>query len=85
MPCSDTAETKDDSQVVFVVDFDGEHDQGCELCSPFCECQCCHCHSIDFGIVPFEPLQPVIPQDNFAHFDSLGKDIPLSLFQPPRA
>ena len=84
MPCSDTAETKDDSQVVSLVDFDGEHDQDCELCSPFCQCHCCHVHTVDFGIVHFEPLQPPISQDNFKHFDSLGKDFLHSLFQPPQ-
>ncbi|WP_317166442.1 MULTISPECIES: DUF6660 family protein [Flavobacteriaceae] len=84
VPCSDTVSSADDSQVVTVIDIDGDHSQDCELCSPFCECHCCHCHSIDFGIVPFEPIQPAIPHEYFAHFDNLGKDIPHSLLQPPQ-
>ncbi|PHQ29630.1 hypothetical protein CJ305_08815 [Leeuwenhoekiella nanhaiensis] len=84
VPCSDSANNEIDSQVVTVIDFDGEHDQDCELCSPFCQCHCCHVHTINFGLVAFETLQPAIPNEFFAHFDNLGKDIPHSLLQPPQ-
>ncbi|SNZ01427.1 DUF6660 family protein [Flagellimonas pacifica] len=84
VPCSDTGKTNDDTQVVSVVDFDGDHDQDCELCSPFCNCHCCHVHTIDFKLVAFEPFQPTALHDNFSHFDSLGKDCSHSLFQPPQ-
>ena len=85
VPCSDIDKSIDDSQVVSVVDYNGEHDEDCELCSPFCHCHCCHVHTINFGLVAFQPLQPAIPQEFFVHFDDLGKDIPHSLFQPPQA
>ncbi|WP_339141138.1 DUF6660 family protein [Croceitalea sp. MTPC5] len=84
VPCSDAGNVSDDSQIASIVDFDGDHDQDCELCSPFCQCHCCHVHTIDFGIAQFAPLPLTIPQNSFAHFDSVGKDISLSLFQPPR-
>ncbi|MEY8021416.1 DUF6660 family protein [Muriicola sp. E247] len=84
LPCSDAGNVNDDSQVVITVDFDGDHDQDCELCSPFCQCHCCHAHTINFGLALFEPLQPLISQANFVHFDRAGKDISLSLFQPPQ-
>jgi len=83
-PCSDVGNVKDDSQITSVYDFDGDHDQDCELCSPFCQCHCCHVHTVDFGIADFEPLQPAIPQEDFAHVDNLGKDFLHSLFQPPQ-
>ncbi|MEE1976253.1 DUF6660 family protein [Maribacter cobaltidurans] len=85
VPCSDASAVEDGTQVVTVMDYDGEHGQDCELCSPFCQCHCCHSHTIDFRLAIFEPIQPVISLVNFAHFDSLGKDISLSLLQPPRA
>lgn len=85
VPCGDTANGSNDSQVVTVIDIDTDHDQDCGLCSPFCQCHCCHVHTIDFGLVTFEPLQPEIPHEFFAHFDDLGKDIPHSILQPPRA
>ena len=85
VPCSDAANSADDTQVVTVIDIDGDHDQDCELCSPFCQCHCCHVHTINFGLAAFETLQPAIPQEFFVHFDDLGKDIPHSILQPPQA
>ncbi|WP_084273485.1 DUF6660 family protein [Maribacter antarcticus] len=84
VPCGDTDNVDDDSQVVSIMDYDGDHDQDCELCSPFCQCHCCHVHTVDFGITNFVPLQPAISKENFVHFDGHGKDISHSLFQPPR-
>lgn len=82
VPCNDSGDVKEDSKTVSVIDYNG--DQDCELCSPFCHCHCCHVFTIDFGLAAFEPLQPIISQKNFAHFDNFGKDISRSLFQPPR-
>ncbi|MAY21308.1 MAG: hypothetical protein CMC74_00825 [Flavobacteriaceae bacterium] len=84
VPCSDAEKINDDSQVVTVTDFEGDHDQDCELCSPFCQCHCCHVHTLDFGIASFNPFQDTILKENFSHFDSLGKDIRHSLLQPPK-
>lgn len=87
MPCQDGPVAEDTTQAALVQQQGDEHDHGqCEsdLCSTFCGCHCCHSHTIDFGLVPFEPFQPPVPQMSFAHFDSLGKDFSLSLFQPPR-
>nr|WP_313792101.1 DUF6660 family protein [Muricauda sp. UBA7809] len=88
VPCGDsgTASTaKDDAQVVSVMDYDGNHDQDCELCSPFCQCHCCHVHTIDFGIIAFTPLPNPISQENFSHFESVSDGVVSSVLQPPRA
>jgi hypothetical protein len=84
VPCSDTGNSKDDTQVISVIDFDGDHDQDCELCSPFCQCHCCHVHTIDFGMVDFKPIPDPISQENFSHIDSLSEEITFSLVQPPK-
>lgn len=84
VPCSDTGSVEKDFQVVSVVDFDNSHGDECELCSPFCNCHCCHVHTIDFGISEFEPLQTLIASQNFANVNNLGKDLIDSFFQPPR-
>ncbi len=84
MPCSDSENVKEDSLVVSVVDYDAEDDQGCELCSPFCHCHCCHVHTIDFGITSFEPYQPQISQEYFDHFVGFEDDFYHSLLQPPQ-
>ena len=82
VPCSDATNSADDTQVVTVIDIDGDHNQDCELCSPFCQCHCCHVHTINFGLAVFEPLQPAILHEFFANFDNLGKDIPHSILLP---
>ncbi|MEH6657333.1 MULTISPECIES: DUF6660 family protein [Flavobacteriaceae] len=84
-PCVDSKPNSDNTQVEFsqVTDADQEHNDSI-LCSPFCHCHCCHVHTIDFGLVSFELLQPAIPHQYFAHFDNLGKDIPHFLLHPPR-
>ncbi|MDO6809484.1 hypothetical protein Q4603_12720 [Zobellia galactanivorans] len=84
VPCSDM-EPLADGQVSVVADSgDGYGHALNDLCSPFCHCHCCHTHTVSFEIFSFEPFQPSIPQEELAHFDSLGKDISLDLLQPPR-
>lgn len=63
---------------------DDHQNQDSDLCSPFCQCHCCHVHILDFGIASFNPFQDTILKENFSHFDSLGKDIHYSLLQPPK-
>ncbi|MEF3079822.1 MULTISPECIES: DUF6660 family protein [Flavobacteriaceae] len=84
VPCSDIDKSIDDSQVVSVVDYNGEHDEDCELCSPFCHCHCCHVHTISFSLPSFKPYQPEVPKESFNHLDSLESNFYHSLFQPPQ-
>lgn len=86
MPCNDI-EVKEDSSGVATVTVDtSAHDHSVvgDLCSPFCQCHCCHVHTIDLGIASFKPLQPVIFKENFAHIDSHSKDFNPTFLQPPR-
>ena len=85
VPCNDVIVNEDDTQITSVVQDDGHSGQDSELCSPFCQCHCCHVHTIDFDIIAFKPLQPSVQLEYFSHFDSNGKDISLSLLQPPQA
>lgn len=85
VPCSDTAPTQDDTQteVVSTQDIDHEH-QDSDDCTPFCQCHCCHVHTLDIRTAAFEPIDLAISDHIFLHFDSLGEDIPHTLLQPPR-
>ena|SRR5690606_35879022 len=60
---------------------DGENE---DLCSPFCQCHCCHVHVINLLTDYFEVFSPEVPASSFAHSDSLGKELPFSILQPPR-
>ena len=84
VPCSDAANSADDTQVVTVIDIDGDHDQDCELCSPFCQCHCCHVHTVDFGSSNFKALIIEIPSKAFVHFDSSVEEPSLSFLDPPK-
>ncbi|MEH6679500.1 MAG: DUF6660 family protein [Sediminicola sp.] len=86
VPCSDMEGTDDDGPMIAVNGFGEEHPHGSgDLCSPFCQCHCCHSHTIDMGPTVFKTIRQPVAQEIFFHFDSLGKDIHPSLFQPPRA
>jgi len=85
-PCSDTTSDSDDTQIEFSQTTDANHDHSdSDLCSPFCNCHCCHVHTINFGLVAFEPFQGPISNEILTSFQHHGKDFHTSLFQPPRA
>ncbi|MFB9052368.1 DUF6660 family protein [Formosa undariae] len=86
-PCEDVVQGDDAQQIVSELvqhnDADHNHDT-LDLCSPFCQCHCCH-----INVAQFHPLQitftvPDISTKLFLHFDSLGKDFNQTLLQPPR-
>lgn len=73
------------SEIVFHdINTDHSHDQPVDLCPPFCSCHCCHVHTVKFETTEFEPLITGISSKVFLHFDSLGKEIPHAILQPPR-
>ncbi|WP_083760668.1 DUF6660 family protein [Robiginitalea biformata] len=84
LPCNDTSVAIEGEHTTLSIDLSDNHNFDCELCSPFCQCHCCHVHTVNFGVSHFEPLQLTIPQNNFAHFDRMGKEISIRLFQPPK-
>lgn len=53
-------------------------------CSPFCQCQCCHIHTTTSNETDYTITTNRIPTEIILHFDSLGKDIHNSIFQPPK-
>ncbi len=83
-PCEDNIPSASDVKVEISQAEDNGH-KDLDLCSPFCQCHCCHVHTIDFGLTSFEPLVAIISSEIFTHFDSLGEEIQYSIFQPPRA
>ncbi|MFS4416022.1 DUF6660 family protein [Maribacter sp. 2307ULW6-5] len=85
MPCGDDGEISDSVTTEFQVDLDHNQDHGdCELCSPFCQCHCCHSHTLVFGLDIFEPIEPTVVQESFSHFESVSEDPVFTLFQPPK-
>ena len=55
-----------------------------DLCSPFCQCHCCHVHVVEILINDFETINNEIFTHQFIHFNNSGKEITKRLLQPPR-
>lgn len=84
-PCSDTDQLANDSHTEIVSGFDNNHDHSAsDLCSPFCQCHCCHVHTIDFGVTTFEPIVNTISSKVFFHIDNVGEDFLHTILHPPR-
>ena len=85
MPCSDTETSDENSQIQTSVDTGIDHDHSAsDLCSPFCQCHCCHVHTINSNTTNFEPVNAMISSDVYIHFDSLGREVSITLLEPPR-
>lgn len=82
--CNDVIVNEDDTQITSMAQDNDSSGDDCEMCSPFCQCHCCHVHTINFDLNAFEPLSRSFLQEDFAYFDSHGKEISRSLLQPPK-
>lgn len=84
-PCEDNNAINDDVKVELSqnTDFDYNH-IALDLCSPFCQCHCCHIHATYFNTAENCIVSNDISTEIFSHFDSLGEDIHNSILQPPR-
>jgi uncharacterized protein DUF6660 len=84
-PCEDNGTVDNEIKIELSQNVDVEQGHTfLNLCSPFCQCDCCHVHSVDFGINEIEPLVAAISLETFTHFDNLGKVIINPILQPPR-
>ena len=52
-----------------------DHNHEADLCSPFCQCHCCHIHVIDLQLTDFEAISPEIFNQTFPHFENTGEEI----------
>lgn len=86
MSCGDTGvQANDDETRISQVFGDNHENQGADLCSPFCNCHCCHVHATNFNPVAFETIPITIPTDVFFHFYGSEKSFNTSILQPPQA
>ncbi len=85
LPCEDASEQSDDSQTEIVQNMDIDHDHNdADLCSPFCQCHCCHIHVLNFDLDAYSIHTPLISTRIFIHPDAIAKDIMQSILQPPQ-
>lgn len=84
-PCDDygTVDNGFKTEISQALDADHQH-QNSDLCSPFCNCHCCHVHATQFKIVDFTINTTDISTEVFYHFKGLEKDFNPTILQPPR-
>jgi hypothetical protein len=84
-PCEDTVMVDNEvkTEISQAADNDHQH-QDSDLCSPFCNCHCCHIHATHFSIVDFILENNDISTEVFCHFTGLEKDFNSSILQPPQ-
>lgn len=85
VPCADYVLSDDDAKTEISQTVDNNHQhQDSDLCSPFCQCHCCHIHATYFNTAENTLVSNDISTEIFSHFDSLGKEISNPILQPPR-
>tara|TARA_R110002072_G_scaffold97577_1_gene214596 strand:+ start:720 stop:1031 length:312 start_codon:yes stop_codon:yes gene_type:complete len=84
-PCEDNATSDNDIKIEISQNSGASEGHNVlDLCSPFCQCHCCHIHATYFNVEEATIASKKIFTDIFMHFDGLGKDIHISILQPPQ-
>ena len=85
VPCNDDDVTiGNDSQTISVVDFDNDHDDDCEICSPFCQCQCCHTPVINTQNFFTETVHELISEEITRRELETFQEVSRRILQPPQ-
>ncbi|XCF04745.1 DUF6660 family protein [Tamlana crocina] len=85
VPCEDNGipDNEVKTEISQALDNDHQH-QGADLCSPFCQCHCCHIHVAQFNVLDYSLSNIVVQTQVFNHFEGLEKDFNTTLLQPPQ-
>ncbi|MGM5470267.1 DUF6660 family protein [Flavobacteriaceae bacterium LMO-SS05] len=82
-PCEDSDAANDEAKTELSQHIDNDHTD-LDLCSPFCQCQCCHVNVIDFNIADLKLQVSEISTELFFHIYGLEKSFNNTILQPPR-
>jgi hypothetical protein len=82
-PCEDNSAANDEVKIEISQHSDDGHIDF-DLCSPFCQCHCCHIHATYFNQGDFVTASNNISTIIFFHFRGLEKDFNSRILQPPR-
>jgi len=82
-PCEDYTVLDDEVKIEISQQSLGDHTD-LDLCSPFCQCHCCHIHATYLSKVDCAIASIDISTKLFFHFNGLEKDFTTSILQPPR-
>ncbi|KJD33785.1 hypothetical protein PK35_03255 [Tamlana nanhaiensis] len=86
MPCEDSVVADNEVKTEISQKHDSDHNhQDNDLCSPFCQCHCCHIHVTQCQATEYNLVKPIISTQVGHHFEGLVKNFNASILQPPRA
>ncbi len=84
-PCGDVIVDHEDIKVEISFDHNTEHEHcDLDLCSPFCQCHCCHVHTSDLVFHHYSILKFPYSKSIFGHFEKINEGATFKLLQPPR-
>lgn len=83
IPCEDST-VQDPTDTAELVQSSVDDHGHIDMCSPFCQCHCCHINATYYKIAEVKLPTQEISANLILHFNSLGKDISRSFLQPPR-
>lgn len=83
--CEDYSAFHDEvkTEISQTADNDHQH-QGSDLCSPFCNCQCCHINTMQFKIINIKFNIAFYSTQDFFYLNGSEKDFVTSILQPPK-
>ncbi|WP_373422834.1 DUF6660 family protein [Halomarinibacterium sedimenti] len=82
-PCEDLSVVSDELKTEISQNTNDGH-LDFDLCSPFCQCHCCHIHVTHFKVVEYNLSSSLISTKVFHYFEGMESNFSSSLFQPPQ-
>ncbi len=82
-PCEDYTTLNDGVKTEISQAFDHDN-QNSDLCTPFCNCQCCHINVMQLKLVNVKFNTSFISTQDFFYLKGLEKNFTTSILQPPR-
>ncbi|CAM1340480.1 DUF6660 family protein [Tenacibaculum amylolyticum] len=85
VPCEDYGSL--DNEVNTEISKSGEHDhnhQDSDMCSPFCQCQCCHVYVIHVSIADYKVSDVAFIEKSYFYEEGFEKEFNTSLLEPPK-
>jgi len=83
VPCEDDA-NKEEISIEQVSNLESQQETGADLCSPFCQCHCCHIHVLSIANHTSEVLDIQVSTRIIERHQESGIELPNTHFQPPR-
>lgn len=83
VPCEDDV-NKEEISIEQVSNLGSQQETGADLCSPFCQCHCCHIHILKIDTMESEELDIQASTLIIEKNSESGIEIPDTHFQPPR-